>query len=170
MSDINQKWDAELERWAPRRVKLAFVVLLAVVIIAPVSIWGFRIATSDTRGAGNVEIERNSAENRIRSHAFFEQSFEDVQKFDLQIVDAQKAYDDFVANNPKPTADDLVAAQLYTQQLNNRQVTLTGLQQQCQNTAADYNAEARKTLASKWRSPQLPYKINDGSPATDCSS
>jgi len=167
MSDINQKWDAELERWDPRRVKLAFVVLLAVLIIAPVTIWGFRIATSDAKGKGNVELERNSAENRIRSQAFFEQSFQDIKKFDTQIVDAQKAYDDFVANNPKPTAEDLVAAQIYGQQINSRQVTLTGLQQQCQNTVADYNAEARKTLAAKWRSPVLPYQI-DSSPATDC--
>ena len=169
MSIFSQKWENEADRWDPRRVKIILAVLLAVVIIAPVSIWGFRIATSDTRGAGNVEIERNSAENRVRSQAFFEQAYEDVQKFDTQIGDAQKAYDNFVADNPKPTAEDLVAAQLYSQQMNNRQVTLTGLQQQCQNTVADYNAEARKTLASKWRSPELPYQI-DSSPATDCSS
>ena len=169
MSIFSQKWENEADRWDPRRVKIILAVLLAVVIIAPVSIWGFRIATSDTRGAGNVEIERNSAENRVRSQAFFEQAYEDVQKFDTQIGDAQKAYDNFVADNPKPTAEDLVAAQLYSQQMNNRQVTLTGLQQQCQNTVADYNAEARKTLASKWRSPELPYHI-DSSPATDCSS
>ena len=167
MSIFSQKWENEADRWDPRRVKIILAVLLAVVIIAPVSIWGFRIATSDTRGAGNVEIERNSAENRVRSQAFFEQSFEDIKKFDLQIGDAQKAYNDFVTNNPKPSADDLVAAQIYSQQLNSRQVTLTGLQQQCQNTAASYNAEARKTLAAEWRSPGLPYKI-DGSPATDC--
>ena len=168
MSDINQKWDNEIERWDPRRVKIILAVLLAVVFIAPVSIWGIRVATSDTRGAGNTEIERNSAENRIRSQAFFEQSFEDVQKFDLQIVDAQKAYDNFVADNPKPSAEDLVAVQIYSQQLNSRQVTLTGLRQQCQNTAASYNAEARKTLAAEWRSPGLPYKIDYSSPETDC--
>jgi hypothetical protein len=167
MTNFNQKWEEEVDRWDPRRVKIIIAVLIAVVIIAPVSIWGIRVATSDTRGAGNVEIERNSAENRIRSQAFFEQSFEDIKKFDVQVGDAQKAYDDFLANNPKPSADDLVAVQIYSQQLNNRQVTLTGLQQQCQNTAADYNAEARKTLAAEWRSNELPYQI-DGSPATDC--
>lgn len=168
MSDINQKWDSEIERWDPRRVKIILAVLLAVVIIAPVSIWGIRVATSDTRGAGNTEIERNSAENRIRAQAYFEQSFEDIKKFDLQIGDAQKAYDDFVTNNPKPSADDLVAAQIYGQQLNSRQVTLTGLQQQCQNTVANYDAEARKTLAAEWRSNELPYQIDDSSPETDC--
>ena len=167
MSIFSQKWENEADRWDPRRVKIILAVLLAVVIIAPVSIWGFRIATSDTRGAGNVEIERNSAENRVRSQAFFEQSFEDIKKFDLQIGDAQKAYNDFVTNNPKPSADDLVAAQIYGQQLNSRQVTLTGLHQQCQNTVANYDAEARKTLAAEWRSNELPYQI-DGSPETDC--
>ena len=167
MTNFNQKWESEVDRWDPRRVKIILAVLLAVVIIAPVSIWGFRIATSDTRGAGNVEIERNSAENRVRSQAFFEQSFEDIKKFDLQIGDAQKAYNDFVTNNPKPSADDLVAAQIYGQQLNSRQVTLTGLHQQCQNTVANYDAEARKTLAAEWRSNELPYQI-DGSPETDC--
>ena len=168
MSIFSQKWDAELERWTPRRVKLMICAFVAVVIIGPVTIWGFRIATSDAKGKGNVEIERNSAENRIRSQAYFEQSFEDVQKFDTQIGDAQRAYDNFVADNPKPSAEDLVAAQIYGQQLNSRQVTLTGLQQQCQNTVANYDAEARKTLAAEWRSPGLPYKIDYSSPETDC--
>ena len=167
MSQFEKKWEEEADRWDPRRVKLMISALVAVAIITPIAIWGIQVATSDTRGAGNVEIERNSAENRIRSQAFFEQSFEDIKKFDVQVGDAQKAYDDFLANNPKPSADDLVAVQIYSQQLNNRQVTLTGLQQQCQNTAADYNAEARKTLAAEWRSNELPYQI-DGSPATDC--
>jgi hypothetical protein len=170
MSIFSQKWENEADRWDPRRVKIVFAAFVAVVIIAPVTIWGFRIATSDAKGKGDVELERNSAENRIRSQAFFEQSFQDIKKFDTQIGDAQKAYDDFVANNPKPTAEDLVAAQIYGQQINSRQVTLTGLQQQCQNTVADYNAEARKTLASKWRSDELPYQIDDFSPVTDCKS
>ena len=167
MTNFNQKWESEVDRWDPRRVKIIIAVLIAVVIIAPVSIWGIRVATSDTRGSGNVEIERNSAENRVRAQAFFEQSFEDIKKFDLQIGDAQKAYNDFVTNNPKPSAEDLVAAQIYGQQLNSRQVTLTGLHQQCQNTVANYDAEARKTLAAEWRSNELPYQI-DGSPETDC--
>ena len=170
MSDFEQKWESELERWDPRRVKLAIAAFVAVLILAPATIWGIRVATSDTRGAGNVEIERNSAENRIRAQAFFEQSYQDIKKFDVQIGDAQKAYDDFIATTPKPTADDVVAAQLYTQRLSGLQTTLTGLQQQCQNTVADYNAEARKTLAAEWRSDELPYQIDGSSPATDCKS
>ena len=170
MSNFDQKWDAELERWTPRRVKLMICAFDAVVIIAPVAIWGIRVATSDAKGKGNVEIERNSAENRVRAQAFFEQSYADIMKFDVQIGDAQKALADFIATNPKPTADDLVAAQIYTQQLNSRQTTLTGLQQQCQSTVAGYNAEARKTLAAEWRSRELPYQIDGSSPATDCKS
>jgi hypothetical protein len=170
MSDFEQKWENELERWDPRRVKLVVAAFVAVVLIAPVAIWGIRVATSDTKGKGNVEIERNSADNRVRSQAFFEQAYQDIKKFDVQISDAQKAYDDFIATTPKPTADDVVAAQLYAQQLNGRQVTLTGLQQQCQNTVADYNAEARKTLVAEWRSDELPYQIDGSSPATDCKS
>ena len=167
MTNFNQKWDAELKRWTPRRVKLMICAFVAVVLIAPVTIWGVSVATSDAKGKGNVELERNSAENRIRAQAYFEQSFEDVQKFDTQIGDAQRAYDNFVADNPKPSAEDLVAVQIYSQQLNSRQVTLTGLQQQCQNTVANYDAEARKTLAAEWRSNELPYQI-DSSPETDC--
>jgi hypothetical protein len=170
MPDFDQKWENELERWDPRRVKIVIAAFVAVVIIAPIAIWGIRVATSDAKGKGNVEIERNSAENRVRAQAFFEQSFEDVKKFDVQIADAQKAYDNFIATNPKPTADDVVAAQIYTQQLSGRQTTLTGLQQQCQSTVADYNAEARKTLAAEWRSKELPYQIDGSSSATDCRS
>ena len=167
MSQFEQKWESEVDRWDPRRVKIAIAVFIAVVLVAPIAIWGIRVATSDTRGVGNVEIERNSAENRVRAQAYFEQSYQDISKFDLQIGDAQKAYDNFVADNPKPTADDLVAVQIYSQKLNSRQVTLTGLQQQCQNTVANYDAEARKTLAAEWRSNELPYQI-DSSPETDC--
>ena len=170
MSDFEKKWESELHRWDPRRVKITIAAFVAVVLIAPVAIWGIRVATSDAKGKGNVEIERNSADNRVRAQAFFEQSYQDIKKFDAQIADAQKAYDDFIATTPKPTADDVVAAQLYTQQLSNRQTTLTGLQQQCQNTVADYNAEARKTLAAEWRSEELPYQIDATSPATDCKS
>jgi hypothetical protein len=170
MSQFEQKWEEEAERWDPRRVKIAIAVVIAVVLVAPIAIWGIQVATSDTRGAGNTEIARNSAENRVRAQAFFEQAYEDVQKFDVQVVDAQKAYDDFIATNPKPTAEDLVAVQIYSQQLNSRQVTLTGLRQQCQNTVAGYNAEARKTLAAEWRSDELPYQIDDFSPVTDCKS
>lgn len=170
MSDFDQKWENELESWDPRRVKIVIAAFVAVVIIAPVAIWGVRVATSDAKGKGNVEIERNSAENRVRAQAFFEQAYQDIKKFDVQVADAQKAYDNFIATNPKPTADDVVAAQIYTQQLNSSQVTLTGLQQQCQNTVADYNAEARKTLAAEWRSKELPYQIDGTSPATDCRS
>ena len=168
MSQFEQKWESEVDRWDPRRVKIAIAALIAVVLVAPIAIWGIQVATSDTRGAGNTEIARNSAENRIRSQAYFEQSYQDISKFDLQIGDAQKAYNDFVTNNPKPSAEDLVAAQIYGQQLNSRQVTLTGLQQQCQNTVANYDAEARKTLAAEWRSNELPYQIDDSSPETDC--
>ena len=170
MSNFDQKWENELERWDPRRVKIVIAAFVAIVVLAPATIWGIRVATSDAKGKGNVEIERNSAENRVRAQAFFEQSYQDIKKFDVQIADAQKAYGNFIATNPKPTADDVVAAQIYTQQLNSRQVTLTGLQQQCQNTVAGYNAEARKTLAAEWRSEQLPYQIDGSSPATDCKS
>jgi hypothetical protein len=170
MSSFDEKWDAEVERWTPRRVKAWVWLLIAAVLLAPSIAWGIHVATSDTRGAGDVAIERNSAENRVRAQAFFEEAYQDVVKYDAQIGDAQKAYDDYVASTPRPSSEDLVAAQLYSERLNSRQTALTGLQQQCQNTVASYNAEARKTLADKWRSADLPYQIDGSSSATDCKS
>ena len=49
------------------------------------------------------------------------------------------------------------------------QTTIEGLQQQCRNATAAYNAEARKTIREQWRSAELPYQIDDTAEATDCA-
>ncbi len=165
---LEEKWDDEIERWTPRRVKTWVWVLIAAVVIVPVFAWGISVATSGPRGAGDVVRERNSAINRVSAQAFFEDTYASVKKFDVQLTDAQKVLDQFVANTPKPSDSDLVATQLYTQQLQSRQTTVQGIQSECRNAAAAYNAEARKTLRAEWRSPDLPYQIDGSSPSTDC--
>lgn len=142
------------------------IVLLAAVV--GIGVWGFKVITSDAKGRGDTTIRQNSADNRISAQAFFEDTYQAVLKFDLQINDAQAAYDEFLATTPVPASNDSVQVQLYTQKVNSHQTTIEGLQQQCRNAVAAYNAEARKTIREDWRSEDLPYQIDEFSGMTDC--
>jgi hypothetical protein len=144
----------------------AWVLLVGAILATGAIIWGVNVATSGIRGAGDVRTQRDRADNRVSAQAFFEQAIADTRKYDTQITDAQAELAAYAAEH-KPAADDLVAVQLYQQEIAARRTTLTGLTQQCQTTVANYNAEARKTLRADWRSPDLPYEIGD-TPDTDC--
>ena len=142
--------------------------IIAASILVPAVSWGVWVATSSIRGSGDIVARENSADNRISAQAFFEDTYEAIQKFDKQIDDAQRAYDDYIATTPVPSNTDVVAVQLYTQRVNGYQTTIVGLQQQCRNSVAAYNAEARKTIRDDWRSEDLPYQIDELAAATDC--
>ena len=167
---IEEKWDDEINRWTPRRVKTWIWVLIAAVIILSVAGWGISVATSGVRGSGEIVQQRNDADNRISAQAFFEDTYATIKAQDLKLTEAQADLNEFIATNPQPSSSDLVQVQLYTQQLKGKQTTVTGLQQICQDAVASYNAEARKTIRAEWRSPDLPYQIDATSTTseTDC--
>lgn len=146
---------------------IVWVILAAVFV--PMLAWGASVLLSGPKGAGDVTKQNNSANNRISAQAFFEDTYEAVKKFDLQIGDSDDAYQEFLKTTPQPDADDSVQVMLYTQKVNGHQTTIEGLQQQCRNAVASYNAEARKTIREQWRSAELPYQIDDTAEATDCA-
>ena len=162
------KWDAEINRWTPGRIKAWIAIFVIVALFGGVVTWGLRVATSDTKGRGDTVVRENSADNRIGAQAFFEDTYASVKKFDTQLTDATEALEEWKASNPVPSGASSVQAELYKEELNNKQTSMTGIKQQCQNATAAYNAEARKTIRSKWRSQDLPYQIDGTDPATDC--
>lgn len=167
---LEDKWDDEIDRWTPRRIKAWVWVLIAAVILLPMLVWGISVATSSVRGSGDIVQQRNDADNRISAQAFFEDTYATIKAQDLKLTEAQADLEEFIATNPQPSSSDLVQVQLYTQQLKAKQTTVTGLQQICLTAVGSYNAEARKTIRGDWRSEDLPYQIDAMSTTseTDC--
>ena len=136
-----------------------FLVLLVVGWGLVLATMGLRVATAGLMGRANVHIQNQSAPNRIVQQAGFETAFAGVERFKTQLSDARKdlaAWD--VSNGAKP---DNAIGTLATQRAYLAQV-VTGLQQQCNNTVATYNADARKILAKDWRSSDLPRELDSG--------
>ncbi|MBP7629357.1 MAG: hypothetical protein KA758_02800 [Acidimicrobiales bacterium] len=155
-------------RWWARHPVGAIWLFVGLVLLLSFGGWAFRVATSDIKGKGDTIVRENDADNRIQAQAFFEDTYQGIQRFDTQLNDASKALEEWKANNPPPSGQSSVELELYKQQLNNKQTTATGIQQQCRNAVAAYNAEARKTIRDGWRSADLPYQIDGTDPSTDC--
>jgi Tfp pilus assembly protein PilV len=148
---------------------VAIVVILAVLsALGGLGALAWNAFISDTKGSLETTARENSTDNRIAAQAFFEDTYAGIQRFDTQLSDAAKALEDWKAANPVPSGESPVDVELYKQELNGRQTTMMGIQQQCRNAVAAYNAEARKTIRDKWRSADLPYQIDNLSPTTDC--
>ena len=121
------------------------VVLVGVLAIA---IWGFKVATSDIKGQGDAQRQKNAATNRIAAQERFESLHAEILAADQRIGILAGA----VKADPS-----------YTNKTN-----LTGAQTYCLSVVADYNAEARKFTAAQFRAADLPASIDILDPATDC--
>lgn len=163
---FDDKWDDEFERWTPRRIKTWVAIAIGLCVFLPVVGWGIHVATSGVRGTGEVIVRENDADNRIGAQAFFENAYANIQATDTKINTAAQALADFELT-PRPVGDN-VAATRYDQQLQQLRNELRGLQSNCQDTIASYNAEARKTIRNDWRSADLPYEIDQSKPSFDC--
>lgn len=174
MSISNDDWrdikrDTRRVAWFGARWTVIIAVFVAVLAIAGSVLalqWDAWFA--GTKGDLETEIRDQDVDNRVRAQAFFLDTYNGIMRFDDQLNDAQKALDDYLANTPKPNNSDSVAVQLYTQEVDTRQTTITGLQQQCRNAISSYNAETDKILSDEWRDSELPYKIDESNSETDC--
>lgn len=119
------------------------------VILFGVAVWGFRVVTSPVKGQGDAAITKNSAANWTAAQARFEEMYADIEATDRKIELAREALD----TDP----GDKTAQQ-----------TLSGTQNYCLEVVGDYNAEARKYLASDFKAADLPDQINNNAPSTDC--
>lgn len=121
---------------------VAFFILLGA------GVWGFRVATSDIRGQGDATVQKNSGTNRIAAQERFEERYQDILAADRRI--------------------DVMAAAAKASKGETAQVNLTGAINYCIEAVAEYNADARKFTAREFRAADLPPRIDNLDPATDC--
>lgn len=123
------------------------VVLIASVL--GVAAWGIKVATSGVRGQGDAEQQKNSASNWTAAQARFRQLHEDIFATDRKL--------DVLAAQAKADPADKVA-----------QTTYAGTVSYCLGLVGTYNAEAKTYLSQDFRDADLPERIDNSDPTTDC--
>jgi hypothetical protein len=155
----DDEWDDRVGRFNRKPVRTAaqaftqlWIIILLMIVLSGLTgggIWFFKVVLSDTKGAGDAEIIKNEARNRIRAQEGFEDKF-------AAIVTADK--------NLTLTADAL-AREPSSQKLS---VELIGQKMICNDAVGRYNADARKFSKEDFKSADLPDQVDDTDPATDC--
>lgn len=136
----------------PFWVRHPIVSLLGAIVLVTLMAWGgwaIKVALSPVKGAGDVIIKNNDADNRIQSQRKFEELYHGILAMDANL--------DTFAATVKAHPNDRVA-----------QDNLNGNMIACRAQVANYNAEARKLTSKDWKSWDLPEEINLNDPATDC--
>jgi hypothetical protein len=155
-------WERRGDEFDKRPVRTAAkwaAVVIAFVGVIAVALWGFGVFTSPIKGQGDAYQQKNSAQNWVNAQAQFHQDYESILAFDKKITDARRDLTDFEAKHPQignGTPFDPAA-----EQDSNLYRTLVGLTQQCQDTAAAYNARAQSYLSQDFRDASLPERISD---------
>lgn len=131
--------------------RAAVWIVVAVLFVGAVSagIWAFNVATSDVKGKGDATRQVNAADNRLFQQGNFQQLYNDVISYDQRLDQAARdkaahPNDDYWATN------------------------YTGLVNQCISTRNDYNAQAQKIVAAKFRDENLPAQLDPADPRFDC--
>lgn len=140
---------SRVARGASWRTALWIVAIVAFFGLLGAGIWAVKVATSDVRGAGDATTQINSGTNRINSQEWFHSQH-------AAILTADRNLDQAAADVAAHPGDDFYAT------------NLTGLRNRCVEMVNNYNAEAQKVSRAKWLDPNLPVRIDDTDPATDC--
>lgn len=156
---MSDEWDDRIERFNEKPVRttargmlrVALLVGLAIVLVAALggAVWFAKVQLSDTKGAGDAEIIKNDARNRIRAQEGFEDKF-------AAIITADK--------NLNLTAEAL-QSKPNDVKLNTE---LTGQKMICNDLVGQYDSAARKFSQEEFRAADLPAQIDSSNPATDC--
>jgi hypothetical protein len=120
-----------------------WLLLIAILVIGGVTsavIWGIGVATSNIKGAGDLEKINNSAENRRNKQEQFEKLYAAVET-NKGLVAQHKA-------NVEANPNDQTAKQ-----------TFEGVKSLCINSVNKYNAEARKVTSMDWKAADLPESL-----------
>lgn len=131
------------------RIGLWIIGVIVFCLIVGAGLWSFGVFTSDIKGRGDAIKEKNSATNRINKQERFEDMYADILASDQRLDVLAKQ----VALDPKSQV---------------AQTNFTGATTYCIQVVNDYNAEARKYTAEAFRAADLPAKIDQQDPATDC--
>jgi hypothetical protein len=125
---------------------LAFIAVLALI---GGGIWAVKVLTSDVKGAGDQTRITNDGRNRVNAQEWFASQYEQIRSTDRRI-------DQAAADKAKNPGGEF------------EKTNYTGLVNRCIEMVGNYNAEANKVSRGKWRSPDLPFQIDDTDPTTDC--
>lgn len=140
---------------AKAMVRVWVLVIIGIVLVAAIGVatWFVKVSISDTQGAGDAQIIKNEAKNRIRA----QEGFEDLY---AAIVTADR--------NLNITADALKLSP-QSQKLS---IELTGQKMICNDLVGRYNAAARKFTQGEFRDAELPFAIgtldHPATVETDC--
>lgn len=152
----------------PKRWKWAFIAATALIVAGPLIGWAVAVAVAPAKGAGDVRRDVNTSTNRIDKQELFEQRIADVRSLDQR---AALALDDYhTAGCKSPTqampGDDGQALTTCQKLYGN----YTGARNRCVETLNNYNADARKISAARFRAADLPPSLPDpdDTAATDC--
>lgn len=131
--------------------RLGVWVVAAVVFfgLIGIGIWGFRVATADVKGRGDVTVKVNQADNRLFAQGQFNDLYQEVLASDRKLDQAAKD----VSDHPGDT--------FYS-------TNYTGLKAHCEDTVAQYNSAARKISQAKFRDEDLPYQLDGSDSKADC--
>lgn len=127
---------------AKAMVRVWVLVIIGIVLVAAIGVatWFVKVSISDTQGAGDAEVIKNEAKNRIRAQEGFESLY-------AAIVTADQ--------NLTLTADALKLSP-QSQKLS---IELTGQKMTCNDLVGRYNARARQFTQEEFRSAELPAQI-----------
>lgn len=137
------------------------VVAVALIVLVPIAVWGFMVATASIRGAGNAHRQTETADYRIANYERFKNDCNAIVATEGKIALAQQAVD----NEVKGAVDSFREQQL-TQ-------NLQALQNVRLEQVTEYNADASKTdTRAKFLDSALPYYINPNGEigAVECPS
>jgi len=128
-------------------------VLIAVAIVVfgglGIAHWGFGVFTSDIKGQGDAIKVKNEAGNRIRAQEGFLDKFNAIITADKNLT--------ITGESLKKTPDSVKL-----------QTELAGQMMICNDAVGAYNAAARKFTQQDFKDADLPDKIDETKPETDC--
>lgn len=139
-------------------LQLALGVAAAAVVVVAM-LWVTGVVTVPWVGTGDAYRQKESAQNWIAAQRRFRQELNDVDAANAKIQAAKQQLATFTDHNPAPSSDP-IAYQQWSQEQNNYQTAVTGPQQECQNTVADYNTDAQSYLTEDWRDAALPLHLD----------
>lgn len=136
-------------RGASWRFGLWVAAVVAFVALIAATGWVLSVVLAEPKGAGDAHRRIHEGDNRIAQQELFEELYANVRSYDARLGPAKRLMDDH-------PGDDFHAS------------NYQGLVQVCLDAVEEYNAQARKISAAKWRSDDLPYQIDPKDPKTDC--
>lgn len=152
-------WDERAERFDRHPVRtgaagigaVGFWIFTAIVVVGVITffLWSFGVFTSGIKGAGDAEVIKNSAMNRIRQQEGFEQLYQDIKVADRNLTLTS------IRASTHPNDDKTATEQI-------------GQQIFCNQLVGDYDAKARKFSAEEFRAADLPKEIDETNTQTDC--